>query len=121
MNLEIPQKLLKFRYMKFVEIINQKKFTLISVILFLFVTINLLEGERGLISYYEKQKIKEQLVQDKKSLITQLNLIEKKINLLTGTVNLDYLEMLYRKKFLVGKPNEKIYVDTNENKTSRKN
>ena len=107
--------------MRFVEIINEKKFTLISIILFIFVIFNLLEGKRGLISHYEKQKIKEQLVQDKKSLITQLNLIEKKINLLTGTVNLDYLEMLYRKKFLVGKPNEKIYINTNENTTSRKN
>ena len=38
-----------------------------------------LEGERGLISYYEKQKVKEQLIQEKKSLITQLNLLEKKI------------------------------------------
>ena len=73
--------------MKFVEIINNKKFTLISIFLFLYVIINLLEGERGLISYYEKQKIKDQLFQEKKSLIIQLNLLEKKINLLTGKVN----------------------------------
>jgi len=44
--------------MKFVEIFNHKKFTLISIFLFLYVIFNLLEGERGLISYYEKQKIK---------------------------------------------------------------
>ena len=43
--------------MKFVEIINHKKFTLISIFLFLYVIFNLLDGERGLISYYEKQKI----------------------------------------------------------------
>ena len=48
-------------------------------------------------------------------------LLEKKINLLTNKVNLDYIEMLYREKFLVGKPNEKIYVDIDETKTSRKN
>ena len=106
--------------MKFVEIINNKKFTLISIFLFLYVIINLLEGERGLISYYEKQKIKDQLFQEKKSLIIQLNLLEKKINLLTDRVNLDYLETLYRKKFMVGKPNEKIYIN-NEAKTSREN
>ena len=107
--------------MRFVEIINHKKFTLISIFLFLYVIFNLLEGERGLISYYEKQKIKEQLNQEKKSLITQLSLLEKKINLLTDKVNLDYIETLYREKFLVGKPNEKIYVNINETKTSRKN
>ena len=107
--------------MKFVEIINNKKFTLISIFLFLYVIFNLLEGERGLVSYYEKQKIKDQLIQEKKSLTAQLNLVEKKINLLTEKVNLDYIEMLYREKFLVGKPNEKIYVDLDETKTSRKN
>ena len=107
--------------MKFVEIINHKKFTLISIFLFLYVIFNLLEGERGIISYYEKQKIKEQLIQEKKSLIIQLNLFEKKINLLTDRINVDYLEMLYRKKFVVGKADEKIYVNSNEAKTSRKN
>ena len=45
--------------MRFVQIINQKKFTLITVFLFLYVLINLLDGQRGLISYYEKQSIKE--------------------------------------------------------------
>ena len=44
--------------MRFVKIINNKKFTLISIFLFLYVFINLLEGERGIISYLEKQKIK---------------------------------------------------------------
>ena len=107
--------------MRFVEIINHKKFTLISIFLFLYVIFNLLEGERGLISYYEKQKIKEQLIQEKKLLTTQLNLLEKKINLLTDRVNLDYLETLYRKKFMLGKPNEKIYINNDEAKASRKN
>ena len=107
--------------MRFVEIINHKKFTLISIFLFLYVIFNLLEGERGIISYYEKQKVKEQLIQEKKSLIVQLNLFEKKINLLTDRINVDYLEMLYRQKFVVGKVNEKIYVNSNEAKTSRKN
>lgn len=107
--------------MKFVEIIKHKKFTLISIFLFLYVIFNLLDGERGLISYYEKQKIKEQLIQEKKLLVTQLNLFEKKINLLTDRINLDYLEISYRKKFMVGKVNETIYVNRNEAKTSRKN
>ena len=107
--------------MRFVEIINHKKFTLISIFLFLYVIFNLLDGERGLISYYEKQKIKEQLIQEKKLLVTHLNLFEKKIDLLTHRLDMDYLETLYRKKFMVGKANEKIYVNSNEAKTSRKN
>ena len=97
--------------MKFVEIINHKKFTLISIFLFLYVIFNLLEGERGLISYYEKQKIKEQLIKEKKLLSVQLKSIEKKNSLLTDTIDLDYLEILYRKKFMVGKLKEKIYTN----------
>ena len=96
--------------MKFVQIINQKKFTLISIFLFLYVILNLIDGERGLISYYEKQKIKSQLIQEKKSISKQLAYVEKRNNLLTDNIDLDYLEILYRKKFIVGKIDEKIYI-----------
>ena len=95
--------------MRFVEIINKRKFTLISIFLFLYLIFNLLDGERGLISYYEKQKIIEQLFQEEKSLALQLNLVEKKNRLLTEVIDTDYLEILYRKKFMVGKSNEHIY------------
>ena len=95
--------------MGFVQIINQKKFTLITVFLFLYVLINLLDGERGLISYYEKQKNKEQLIEEKKSLSIKLSLVEKKNMLLTDKMDLDYLEILYRQKFMFGKSNEYIY------------
>ena len=95
--------------MRFVEIINQKKFTLITVILFVYVLINLLDGQRGLISYYEKQKIKEQLIEEKKALSTKLAIVENKNMLLTDKMDLDYLEIIYRKKFMFGKSNEHIY------------
>ncbi len=97
--------------MRFLQINNHKKFTLISVFLFLYVALNLLDGERGLISYYEKQKMKQQLTKEKKLLVTQLNFIEKKNSLLTDIIDLDYLETLYRKKFMAGKSSEKIYKD----------
>ena len=95
--------------MKFVEIINNKKFTLISIFLFLYVIFNLLDGERGLISYYEKQKMKEQLSEEQKALSIKLAKVEKKNMLLADKIDLDYLEMLYREKFMFGKPNEYIY------------
>ena len=95
--------------MRFIEIINKKKFVLISIFLFLYVLLNLLDGERGLISYLAKQELKDQLVTEKKLLVTKLNSIENKNNLLTKDINLDYLEILYREKFMVGKSTEKIY------------
>ena len=95
--------------MRFLQIINQKKFTLITVFLFLYVLINLLDGQRGLISYYEKLKVKEDLINEEKTLSIKLAKVENKNKLLTDKVDLDYLEMLYREKFIVGKPNEHIY------------
>ena len=108
--MEILQKWLKFKYMRFVQIISERKFTLISVFLFLYVILNLIDGERGLISYYEKQKKIEQLFQQKEIITNQLSLIEKKNKLLTNIVDTDYLEILYRKKFMVGSEKEKIYI-----------
>ena len=95
--------------MRFIQIINQKKFTLITIFLFLYVLLNLLDGQRGLFSYYDKLKVKEQLTEEKKVLSIKLAMVEKKNMLLTDKVDLDYLEMLYRQKFMVGKSNEHIY------------
>ena len=95
--------------MRFIQIIKQKKFTLITVFLFLYVLTNLLDGQRGLISYYEKQKIKQQLIEEEKELSIKLAMVERKNKLLTGKVDLDYLEILYREKFMVGKSDEHIY------------
>ena len=97
--------------MRFLQIINQKKFTLISTFLFLYVILNLLDGERGLISYFEKKNIRNELIQEKNLLLNQLIQVEKKNNLLTDVIDLDYLETLYRKKFMVGKSEEKVYLN----------
>ena len=97
--------------MRFIEVISRKKFTLLSIFLFLYVFINLVGGERGLISYYKNIKIKEQLIQKKENLQLKLTQIEKKNNLLTNNLDLDYLETIYREKFLLGKKTEKIYIN----------
>ena len=95
--------------MRFIQIINQKKFTLITIFLFLYALLNLLDGERGLISFYENQKIKQQLIKEKNQLSIKLAKVKKKNMLLTDKVDLDYLEILFRQKFMVGKSNEYIY------------
>ena len=111
MSLAIQQKWLKFKIMIFVETIKNKKFTILSILLFFYVMLNFLDGERGLISYYDKQKTIKNLLNEKESLIYNLNLIDKKNSLLTDNLDLDYLETLYRQKFVVGKKNEKIYIE----------
>ena len=96
--------------MGFIKIINDKKFTLLSIFLFLYVSLNLFDGERGLISYFEKNELKRNLILEKKMLIEDLNLIKRKNNLLTEKLDLDYLEIINREKFTFGKSNEIIYI-----------
>ena len=97
--------------MSFLQIINKKKITLISIFLFLYLILNLFDGERGLISYFKKKNIINNLSLEKKLLIKKTNLIEKKNNMLTDVIDLDYLETVYREKFMVGKKSEKVFVE----------
>jgi len=97
--------------MKFVEIIRDKKFFLISFFLFLYIILNLLDGQRGLISYFEKEKKINLLFEEKKIFTQKLSSVERKNKLLTETIDIDYLEVLYRTKFMRGKKNEKVLVE----------
>ena len=98
--------------MSFIEKISKKSMLMIGILLTTYILFNLLEGERGLISYFEKQKTKKLLINEKTKLIAELQLVNKKNNLLTDNIDLDYLEILYRKKFMTGKNDEKIYIIT---------
>ena len=97
--------------MKIVEILKKNYFLLVSTFFLIYIVFNLLDGERGLFSYFEKKEIQNQLIQKKNNLIAQLNDVEKKIILLSDNIDLDYLEILYREKFFYGKPNEKVYLN----------
>ena len=99
--------------MRFIEIINNKKILLISILLTTYILFNLLEGERGLVSYFEKQKIKKMLIDNKEKLTRELNVVNNKNSLLSDNIDLDYLEILYREKFMVGEKEEKIYIINN--------
>ena len=64
--------------MVFLKKFNEKKITIISIFLFLYVMLNLIDGERGLISYFEKKNLIADLSQKENILTKKLNLIEKK-------------------------------------------
>tara|TARA_B100000965_G_scaffold381274_1_gene378578 strand:+ start:367 stop:669 length:303 start_codon:yes stop_codon:yes gene_type:complete len=96
--------------------IKKNYFILIFTILFLYFFFNLLDGERGLISYFEKKTTLENLNNEKIMLANKINDLEIKNSLLTDNLDLDYIEILIREKFLFGKNNEKIYlIRNNEN------
>ncbi len=90
--------------------IKNNYFTLISTILFLYFFFNLLDGERGLISYFEKKNILKELKNDETNISSKINDLEFKNSLLTDNLDLDYIEILIRQKFLFGKNNENTYI-----------
>ena len=94
--------------------IKKNYFLLISTILFLYFFFNLLDGERGLVSYFEKKNILNQLKNEKIKLSNKINELEAKNLLLTDNLDLDYIETLIRQKFLFGKEGEKIFLIKND-------
>ncbi len=73
-------------------------------------TSNLLEGNRGLISYFEKKDIYKKLEIDQKDLSDKIEILEQKNSLLTENIDLDFIEILIREKFLFGKEGEITYI-----------
>jgi len=96
--------------------IKKNYFVLIITFLFLYFFFNLLDGERGLISYFEKKDILTNLKDQKKVLTSKIEDLEFKNSLLSENLDLDYIETLIREKFLFSKKGEKIYIiKQNEN------
>jgi cell division protein DivIC len=92
--------------MKFFEIVKNKKIIFFQIFLTLYIGINLIGGERGLLSYSEKKNYEKKLSMKNLELNKKLQYIEHKNKLLSGTPDFDYLETLYRKKLKFGKKNE---------------
>ena len=98
------------------SIIKKKYFILLSTFFFLYFFLNLLDGERGLFSYFEKKQILEELKNQNNELTHKINNLEIKNSLLTDNLDLDYIETLIRQKFLFGKNGETLYIiKKNEN------
>ena len=93
--------------MRLIESLKRKKFILFNIFFTLYIGINLIGGERGLISYFDKKIIYEELKIKDKVLNSELKDIELKISLVKNN-DLDYLDMLYREKFRYGTKDEII-------------
>ena len=93
--------------MRLIESLKKKKFILFNIFFTLYIGINLIGGERGLVSYFEKKQIYQELESKEKILTSKLEDIEHKISLVKNN-DLDYLDMLYREKFRYGTKEEII-------------
>jgi len=91
---------------------NLKKnyFLLVSTFLILYFFFNLMSGERGLISFFEKKEILKNLKKKEVMLTTNIEKLDFKNFLLSDNIDLDYVEVLIRQRFLFGKKEDKIYI-----------
>ena len=92
------------------RLIKRNYFLLISVFLILYFGFNLVSGERGLFSYFEKNKLLSNLKKDEISLTNKITDTDHKNSLLSTNLDLDYVETLIRERFLFGKEGETIYI-----------
>ena len=90
--------------------LKKNYFLLISTFLILYFLFNLLDGERGLFSYFKKIEILVNLQDTETNLSNKINDLEFKNSLLSDKLDLDYVETLIRKKFLFGKEGETLYI-----------
>ena len=90
--------------------IKKNYFLLISTFLILYFFFNLLDGERGLFSYFKKKEILINLQNNEVNLINKIKDLEFKNSLLSSKLDLDYIETLIREKFIFGKEGETIYI-----------
>ena len=93
--------------------IKKNYFLLISTFLILYFFFNLLSGQRGLISYFEKKQTLDNLKNVELSLTKKINDLDFKNSLLSDNLDLDYIETLIRERLLFGKKNENIYIIKN--------
>ena len=93
-----------------IDKLKKNYFLLIITFLIIYFFFNLLEGNRGLISYFEKKEIYKKLEIDQKNISDKIVVLEHKNSLLTENIDLDFIEILIREKFLFGKEGETTYI-----------
>ena len=88
----------------------------ISTFFIIYLLFNLFGGDRGLISYMNKSSKIKELKAIENNLNNNLIKLEKKNSIISNNIDLDYIEILIRDKFMYGKKGEKVYMITgNEN------
>ena len=94
--------------------IKDKLLFIIPILLILYFILNLFGGNRGLFSYFEKRDYLNNLKKEKNLIIQEIEELEKSNILLSDNLDTDYIEILLRDKFLLGKKGETVYIINNE-------
>ena len=94
--------------------IKDKLLFIIPILLIIYFILNLLGGNRGLFSYFEKKNYLDSLKNQERSIRQEIEKLEKSNILLSDNIDTDYIEVLLRDKFLLGKKGETVYIINNE-------
>ena len=94
--------------------IKNRLIFIIPILLILYFILNLLGGNRGLFSYFEKRNYLNNLKNEEKLIKQEIEDLEKSNSLLSENMDTDYIEILLRDKFLLGKKGETVYIIKNE-------
>ena len=93
--------------MRLIESLKKRKLLLFNIFFTLYVGINLIGGERGLISFFEKQTFHKELILKEVKISEELKDLKHKIKWVIKNDS-DYLDMLYRDKLRYGTKDEII-------------
>ena len=88
--------------MQLLNFFKTKKLLLLNILLTFYIATNLIGGERGIVSFFEKERMHKNLVQKEKKLLKELTKFDKQNKLLSSNLNLDYVDMIYREKLKFG-------------------
>jgi len=99
--------------MRFLEVIKRKKILFLNIFLLLYILINILDGNRGLFSYFEKKEVQKELNEKKIFLTQKLEKTEYKNKLLSDNLNFDFIDILIRDKLKFGHK-EEILIKLND-------
>ena len=93
--------------------IKKNYFFIISLLLIMYFVTNLLNGERGLFSYLKKKEELNNLINKQLNLEENNKILDLKTYLLSDKIDIDFIEILIRDKFIFGKKGDKIYIINN--------
>ncbi len=89
---------------------SEKKFSLIILIIVLYILYNFFGGDRGFIEFFKKKTLLKEFEQKNLEIKKEIIFFAKKNDFLSANINRDYLDEVYRDYFVLGKKGEKIYI-----------
>lgn len=95
---------------KFFIFFKNYKFIIINIFLIMYFIVNFFDGNRGYFSFQNKKLEYQSLVEVEKNLKIRYQQLKEENEALTTKINLEFIDEMYRKKFLVGKKGEKLLI-----------